>query len=218
LLSARFRKWDELTGRLNLAPQGRVIRLRKFKFNLIGSAPPLGGVSKMRIAKIVRSVPFAKVERGSVVRFFVDGKRTGMKVYSAQGKNENEGMLFLTDHPSYRLGCVAFPAETASPPWNPDLMLEFCDAVLLIKDFTHISAATDTHAPKLKSLTLHLDGKIMFLSKTSEIPPQYVDMESGEIFAPTYQGPWPSLVVSDWAILTEKANETLVEFTERAAS
>lgn len=166
----------------------------------------------MRIAKIARSVPFAKVERGSVVRFFVGRKLcTGMKVYSAQGENEKEGMLFLTDHPSYPLGSVAFPVETASPPWNPDLMLEFCDAVLLIKDFTHISAATDT-PPNVKSLTLHLDGKTMFLSKTSEVRPQYVDMESGEIFPPTCKGPRPSLVVSEWAILTEKAKETLVEF------
>ena len=185
-----------------------------FRFRLFVCAPFWSEGLAVRIAKVVRSVPFANVVRGGIVRFFANGKLcTGMKVCGAQG---NAAMLFLTSHVSYPLGSVIFPATDALTPWHPDLMLEFLDAVLVIKDFSHLHAATD-NPPKVNSLTLHVDGRSMFLSKSRDVSPQYIDMESDELFPPSYRRPIPSIIVFKWAILAGDTKTTLVEFPENSS-
>jgi hypothetical protein len=166
----------------------------------------------MRIAKVVRSVSFANVERGRVVRFFADGKLcTGMKVYSAQDAQDEkkEGMLFLTAHPSYELASIVFPVGDARPPWHPDLLIEFVDASLLMKDFTNLP---DHVPPRTGDLTLCHDDKTMLLGTLSGRP-KYVDMETGAFCVVNEREHRQPIIVSKWAIvLADGTKEPLVKF------
>lgn len=132
-----------------------------------------------------------------------------------RAKDEKEGMLFLTSHPTHPLASVCFPDDGAlSPPWHPDLMLEFCDAELLVKAFTDLSVTSDTQCLEAKSLTLQLHGETTF--KISDAPSHYVDMNTGEVFPPSRpyskKETQPRIIIGKWVIVAGESKEPLVQF------
>src|SRR6266404_6742280 len=85
--------------------------------------------ARVHIATIVRGIPFSDVARGKVIRFFVEGRLcTAMKIYG--GEREVEGILFLSDEPTYKSMSVFFLSGETSP-WDYNMILEFPDAALV---------------------------------------------------------------------------------------
>jgi hypothetical protein len=163
----------------------------------------------MLIAEVVQGVPFDKVKPGNIFQFFDrDAKlHTAIKVFDEQCN----GVAFLTDcPPSYSRATIYWVKEIGYP-WYQDIMLEFPDATLLIKEFSQLP---DGHKPEMGNLTIQHDGTTLLLTNPYSSS-RYVDMKTGKTVPPDAMRT-AFLVVSRWAVVvpTGTATMSLVKFPE----
>jgi hypothetical protein len=148
----------------------------------------------MLIADVVRGVPFDKVKPGNIFQFFDrDGKlHTAIKVSNEQCN----GVAFLSDClPPCSRATIYWDRENGHP-WHQDIMLEFPDATLLIKEFVQLP---DGKKPETGNLTIQHDGTTLLLTNPYSSS-RYVDMKTGKTVSPDAMRT-AFLVVSRWAVV-----------------